>query len=357
MREERKPQEPGTPPKALQAAGKAAADKKREKPGKPFIAPRGAAAGIAAAALAFALFVLGAAGLLSTNQMRYLLQIYLYIALGQAWNLLSGFAGMTSLGQQLYVGLAGYAVAVATSTFALSAAFGIALGIGASVLAALLLSFVLFRTEGMYFAIATWVAAEAMEKAFLNMEFVGQGSGMTVRLSPYPSVRWIYLASLLVCAFSVAAVGLLLRSRLGLGLMAMRDDPFAAAASGINLRKARLTVYLLAAAISALAGSVFFINKGTIYPDSGFSTGWTVSSVFICIIGGTGTVAGPVAGAVVYVLLGEYLAHYPGWSNIMLGAITLLVIFFMPEGAAGFIRKKTGISLFSGRRLPGSSRP
>ena len=338
------------------SSGEGTVTRKRKTPDrnrKISFFPRGAAAGIAVSAAAIVLFIMGAAGMWSTNQMRYLLQIFLYIALGQAWNLLSGFAGMTSLGQQLYVGLAGYAVAVATTTLGLSPISGIVLGTAASILTALLLSIVLFRMEGMYFAIATWVAAEAMEKVFLNMEFVGQGSGMTVRISPYPSVRWIYMAALLVCSLSTAVVCLILHSRLGLGLMAMRDDPSAAAASGINITRVRLSVYLLAAMISALAGSVFFINKGTIYPESGFSTGWTVSSVFICIIGGTGTAAGPVAGAVIYVFLGEFLAHYPGWSNIMLGAITLVVIFFMPEGAAGFVRKKTGISLFSGRRSSG----
>lgn len=314
--------------------------------------PREYSTYIAVAVLAAVLLLPGVTGLIPSNLMRYLLQIFLYIALGQAWNLLSGFAGMTSLGQQLYIGLAGYAVAAATGTMGLSPLAGIAMGTGAGILTALLMSLVLFRTEGMYFSIATWIAAEAMEKAFLNWEYVGQGSGMTVRIVPYPSVRWIYAASLLVCCFSVLAVCFVLHSRLGLGLMAIRDDPSAAAASGINLTRTKLCVYVLAAVICALAGSVFFINKGTIYPESGFSTGWTVSSVFICIIGGTGTVTGPVAGAVLYVLLGEFLAHYPGWSNIMLGLVTLLMIFFAPEGIAGFLRKRTGINLFSGRRYP-----
>ena len=315
---------------------------------------RGLSQGAAAYSGLFLLFVIlflsGTAGLLSTNLMRYLLQIFLYIALGQAWNLLSGFAGMTSLGQQLYIGLAGYAVAVATASLGLSPYAGIGLGIAAGILVSAALSLILFRMEGMYFAIATWIAAEAVEKVFLNTEYVGQGSGMTVRIVPYPSVTWIYLASILICCFSIASVCLVLHSRLGLGLMAMRDDPAAAQACGVNLVKARLSVYILAAVICALTGSLFFIHKGTIYPESGFSSGWTVSSVFICIIGGTGTIAGPAAGAVLYVLLGEFLAHYPGWSNIMLGAVTLLVIFFLPEGIAGFIHKKTGISLFTRRR-------
>ncbi|MCR5138410.1 MAG: branched-chain amino acid ABC transporter permease [Oscillospiraceae bacterium] len=290
------------------------------------------------------LYALGFSGILPANVMRYLLQIFLYIALGEAWNLMSGFAGMTSLGQQLYVGLAGYAAAILTGIYMQPLPTVLPAAALVCVIAAIPVSAILFRMQGMYFAVATWVAAEAAEKLFLNWKFVGQGSGMTIRLSPYPSVGVIYLLALTVCMLAVLTVYRITRSRLGMGLLAMRDDPVAAASIGLNLTRTRLTVYLLAALISGLAGSVFFLNKGMIYPESGFSISWTVSVVFVCIIGGAGTVAGPVIGAVIYVLLREYLAHYPGWSNIMLGAITLLVIFFFPEGIAGALKKKKRIN-------------
>lgn len=291
------------------------------------------------AALVLLLYIPGFTGVLSSNIMRYLLQIFLYIALGEAWNLLSGYAGMTSLGQQLYVGLAGYSVAVMTSLYNRPLFSGIMLSAVTALAAGFVLSFILFRMEGMYFAIGTWVAAEAMEKAFLNWKFINQGSGMTVRLTPYPSISRIYLLALTVCLISIILVCAVLRSKLGLGLMAMRDDPRAAASSGVNLRRSRLIVYELAALISALAGSIFFLNKGTVYPDSGFSVGWTISCVFICITGGTGTVAGPVAGAVLYVLQREILAHFPGWSNILMGALTLIIIFFFPGGIVGTLKE------------------
>ncbi len=302
------------------------------------------------------LFILGASGALPTNAMRYLLQIFLYIALGEAWNLLSSFAGMTSLGQQLYVGIAGYAVAVMTSLYSQSLLIGVLVGVAASVVVALLLSQIFFRMEGMYLAIATWVAAEAMEKIFLNWDYVGQGSGMNVQLTPYPSITELYLLALIVGLASLVLVCVVLRSKLGLGLMAMRDDPSAAATIGISIKRSRLVVYLLAAVLCALAGAVFFTNKGTIYPDSGFSIGWTVSIIFVCIIGGSGTVLGPVAGSILYVLLREFLAHFPGWSNIMLGVITLLVILFMPKGIIGTLQSKLGFDPFSPRRDPGANR-
>ena len=289
------------------------------------------------AVLCVGLYAAGLTGILSGNVMRYLLQIFLYIALGESWNLLSGFAGMTSLGQQLYVGLAGYSVTIVTSLWGLPFSLGLLLGALVSAVTAFLLSLILFRMKGMYFAIATWVAAEAAQKLFLNWKYVNQGGGMTVRIVPYPDLFRLYALALTLCLLTLLLISLVLRSRLGLGLMAMRDDADAASTVGVNLYRSRLIVYILAAALTAVAGGVFFINKGVIYPESGFSVTWTVSGVFICIIGGTGTLLGPVIGSVVYVLLQEFLAHYPGWSNIMLGLITILVIRFLPGGLVSLI--------------------
>ena len=289
---------------------------------------------LALAALCAFLFAAGFGGILSTNAMRYLMQIFLYICLGEAWNLLGGFAGMTSLGQQLYIGIAGYSVAMVTTLWHLPFWAGILLGMAASMLIAALLSPVLFRMKGMYFAIATWIAAEAAQKVFLDWKYVGQGAGMTIRIVPYPDLSRIYIMSLVLCILVLLLLSKLMRSKLGLGLMAMRDHPTAASTIGVNLFRTRFLVYETAAALTALAGAVFFIHKGVIYPESGFSISWTVSAVFIGIIGGTGTVEGPVIGAVIYVLLQEVLAHYPAWSNIMLGVTTILVICFMPGGIA-----------------------
>ena len=304
------------------------------------VSPTGASRirGALLALLCVGLYAAGLTGVLSSNVMRYLLQIFLYISLGEAWNLLSGYAGMTSLGQQLYVGLSGYAVAIVTSLWGLRFSLGLLLGAAVSAAVAVVLSLILFRMKGMYFAIATWVAAEAAQKLFLNWKYVNQGGGMTVRIVPYPDIFRIYVMALTLCLLTLIFVSLVLRSRLGLGLMAMRDDPEAAASIGVQLFRSRLSVYFLAAMLTALAGGIFFINKGVIYPESGFSVIWTVSSVFICIIGGTGTIAGPVIGAVVYVLLQEFLAHYPGWSNIMLGLVTILVIRFLPGGLISLAR-------------------
>ena len=298
-----------------------------------------------------ALYVLSITGVFSSNLMRYLMNIFLYITMGEMWNLLSGFTGMTSLGNQTFIGLAGFSVAVMTSTYHTSIWVGIAVGFGIAIIISLLLSFVLFRMRGMYFAIATWVVAEAICLWFKSWQFVNMGGGMSVRARPYPSTPDIYLMALTLCIIAMIVVYALLRTKTGLGLTAMRDDADASSSVGVNIFKSKLLVYVIAAAFTALAGAVFFINKGTIYPDSGFDISWTVSMVFIVIIGGVGTVSGPVVGAIIYVLLSEILAKLPGWSNIILGAIAILVIIFLPDGIMGTLQKKLHFELFSQKRF------
>jgi len=174
---------------------------------------------------------------------------------------------------------------------------------------------------------------------------------MSIKARPYPKTPEIYLMALTLCVIAMIVVYALLRTKTGLGLTAMRDDADAASSVGVNIFKSKLLVYVVAAAFTGLAGAVFFINKGTIYPNSGFDISWTVSMVFIVIIGGIGTVSGPIVGAIIYVLLSEVLAKLPGWSNIILGAIAILVIIFLPDGIMGTLQKKCHFELFSQKRF------
>ena len=306
---------------------------------------------IVCAVIVVALYVLGITGIFSNNIMRYILNILLYVTLGEMWNLLSGFTGMTSLGQQLFIGLAGYSVAVMTTSFKMSIIVGILVGAGIAVVMALLLSLILFRMRGMYFAIATWVVAEAVSVWFKSWNFVGGGGGTKITAKPYPKTIVIYLMAVTLFVIAMIVVYLLLRTKTGLGLTAMRDDADAASAVGVNIFKSKLLVYVIAALFSALAGAVFFINKGTIYPDGGFDIGWTVAMVFIVIVGGIGTVSGPIVGAIIYVVLDEFLAKFPGWSNIILGAIAILVILFLPNGIMGTLQRKLHFEIFSQKRF------
>lgn len=298
-----------------------------------------------------ALYILGITKTFSNNTMRYMFKIFLYITMGTMWNLMSGFTGMTSLGQQVFIGIAGYSVAVMTSTYKMSMWMGLLVGAVIAVVFALILSFVLFRMRGMYFAVATWLIAEAVKLWFNSWPFVKQGAGMTVAVKQIPKVRELYIYALTLMIIAIVVVFILLRTKTGLGLTAMRDDADASSSVGVNIFKSKLLCYLICSLFIALCGGLFALQKGSVLPSSSFAIDWTVSMVFIVILGGVGTMAGPILGGIIYVILSEFLAHYPGWSNIILGAIAILVIIFLPDGIIGTLQKKLNFEIFSQKRL------
>ena len=297
------------------------------------------------------LLILGMTKTFSNNTMRYLFKIFLYITMGSMWNLMSGFTGMTSLGQQVFVGIAGYSVAVMTSTYKMSMWMGLLVGAVVGVVFAFILSFVLFRMRGMYFAVATWLIAEAVKLWFNSWPFVKQGAGMTIAVKQIPKIRELYMYALILCVIALVVIYALLRTKTGLGLTAMRDDADASSSVGVNIFKSKLLCYLICSLFIALAGGLFALQKGSVLPSSSFGIDWTVAMVFIVILGGVGTMAGPILGGIIYVILSEFLAHFPGWSNIILGAIAILVIIFLPDGIIGTLQKKLNFEIFSQKRL------
>ena len=266
----------------------------------------------------------------SNNTRRILTNVFLYCTMACMWNLLSGFTGMTSLGQQTFVGVAGYSMAVMVTTYGMSYIVGWIVGGAIGAVLALVLSLILFRMRGMYFAIATWVIAEALKTWFTSWGFVGKGGGMT--MAGRPDRTMVCLLALILCVAAIVLIYFLLNSKIGLGLTAMRDDADAASSVGVNIFRSKLICFVIAGLFCALAGGLYYRYNGTILPGSGFDIEWTVSLVFIVIIGGIGTMAGPIVGTIVYIALDEFLAQYSGWSNIILGLIAILVILFRMRG-------------------------
>lgn len=297
--------------------------------------------------LVVALVVIGFVG--SNNIRRILIKVFLYCAMAVMWNLMSGYTGMTSLGQQAFIGVAGYSMAVMTTTYLASYWIGLLVGGAIGAVLALVLSVILFRMRGMYFAVATWVIAEALKTFFLSWKYVNQGGGMAVTGRPDREI--IYLVALVICVAAIVVVYILLNSKIGLGLTAMRDDADAASSVGVNIFKSKLLCFVIAGLFTALAGGWYFLNNISIYPASGYGNSWTVAVVFIVIIGGIGTMAGPIVGSVIYVALAEVLADFPGWSNIILGLIAILVILFLPDGIMGTLQKKFNFEILSQKRL------
>ena len=288
----------------------------------------------------------------SNDQLRLLIEMFLYIALACLWNFLAGYAGLVSVGQQAYVGLGGYALFALSAKAGLSPLYSLPLiGLGAALVSAPI-ALLLFRLRGAYFAITSWVVAEVFRLSAVRIVALGGGSGMSLPVSaaktlgatPHDRFVSIYLTSFALLALVLATVFLTLRSRLGLALTAIRDNELAARSNGVDVDRTKLAVYVASAAGAAMVGAVIFLQRLRISPDSGFSVNdWTALVIFMVVIGGMGAFEGPILGALIYFGLRETLSQLGPYYLIILGAVAIAVMLIEPRGLWGALRARTGL--------------
>jgi len=301
--------------------------------------------------LAALVLILGIVPLMGDQYLLFFCMLFcLYLALAQMWNLLAGYSGLISLGQQSFVGMGGYVVAVMSNYYGVYIWLGVLLGGVFSALLALFMSLFIFRMKGVYFAIGTWIFSEALLIWFSNWEYTKYGMGLFIKPNPNISMTEIFYASLIVGVGSVALVYGILRSKLGLGLMAMRDDEAVSETMGVEVFRSKLYCFLIGAFVTGSTAGILYIFQVFIQPYKAFAIDWTVKLVFIVIIGGIGTLEGPIVGAFLFVLLSQTLAEYFSVSMLILGAIAILVILIAPKGIMGTLQEKLGFEILSPRR-------
>jgi len=320
-----------------------------------------AALAAAVVALAFAPLWAGRDGL------RLLGEIFAYAALASLWNLLAGYAGLVSVGQQAFVGLGGYmlfALAILAGISPLWAIPGAGL-IGA--LAAVPVAALVFRLRGHYFAIGTWVVAEVFRLLASQVSALGGGSGtslpaaIVVAIADTRTMREfvIYWIALALAVAILALILLLLRSRYGLALTAIRDNELAAASNGVDVVRVKLVIYVFAACGTAMIGALVFLQKLRISPDAAFSVNdWTAFVIFITVIGGIGRLEGPIVGTIVFFALRQALADRGALYLLMLGVVAIAVMLKAPKGIWGLIVDRLDWQVFPlQRRLVPPPRP
>jgi branched-chain amino acid transport system permease protein len=292
-------------------------------------------------------------------EMRLLIEISYYLALAQAWNLLAGYAGLVSVGQQAYVGLGCYVFLTATAFFDISPLLALPLTGFVVSLIAVPVGLLAFRLRGAHFAIGTWVIAEVLRLIFTLIRPFGQGTGMSLPISVVRAIAEgrtareliLYYFSLGLGIGSIVLVFLWLRSRQGLALTAVRDSETAAGSIGINQHRTKVAVYLIAAFIAGLVGALVILEKVRITPAAGFSvTDWSANVIFIVVIGGIGSIEGPIVGTLVFFMLRALLADYGAWYLITLGLIAIIVMLKAPRGIWGLIGDKFNVHLFPVQR-------
>jgi branched-chain amino acid transport system permease protein len=292
------------------------------------------------------------------------------LALAQYWNLLAGYAGLVSVGQQAFVGLGGYLLFALTLHAGLDPLVAILLaGLLAGALA-LPTALVVFRLSGAYFAIGTWVMAEVYRLVFAQFKQLGGGTGTS--LPPFVTnevagIQWVkalldvrtpaardiitYWVALAFAVGTILLVYLILRSRHGLALAATRDSEAAAESVGVDNFRTKLWVYVVTAAATGMVGALIYLQKARISPDAAFSVlDWTAYVIFIVVIGGIGTIEGPIVGVLVFYVLQTNLAHFGTWYLILLGFFAILVMLFAPRGIWGHLSDRFGLVVFPIRR-------
>lgn len=329
-------------------------------------------AGTATLILALLLIILGL--ILPAFAPRSLIQDMFFIltmlTLAQIWNLLAGYGGLVSVGQQAFVGIGAYGMFAGVILLGLDPIPSILLGGIAALLLAFPTAFFAFRLQGAYFAIGTWVIAEVTRLSVAQWKALGGGTGTSlpreatsdimgvevirtlfdVREAAARDILAYWLALFLIVAV-IGGIYALLRSRIGLGLAAVRDNIEAARSVGVDSGRIKWAVFLIASFGTGLTGALIYVQTARISPDAAFSvTDWTAYVIFIVVIGGIGTIEGPILGVLVFFLLQSTLSDYGSWYLLTLGLIAIAVMLFAPRGLWGLIAARTGLSLFPTRR-------
>jgi branched-chain amino acid transport system permease protein len=286
--------------------------------------------------------------------MRLVIEFVSLLVLAQMWNLLAGYAGLVSIGQQAYVGLGGYALVVLADDVGVNPFLAVPLAGLVAVVFALPTAALVFRFQGASFAVGTWAVAEVYRLLVANSDALGRGTGRTLKaVFPLPrETRELgtYGLALAVGVGAVTAVYLYLRSRRGLGLMAVRDSEPASQSVGVDVFRTKLAVYLMAAFGTGTTGALVYLNLLRLSPDAAFSISWTAYAIFIVVIGGLGTLEGPIVGTVVFFLVRELLADYGAWYMIVLGMLAVLAMMSYPQGLWGLVAERWDLRFFPVQR-------
>jgi branched-chain amino acid transport system permease protein len=291
----------------------------------------------------------------SQGTIRDVVQICCYIAIAQMWNLLAGYAGLVSVGPQTFIGVSAYMMFVMAQLWGLNPFLSVILCLIAPLIVAIPTYGLLHRLEGAYFAIGTWVVAEAFRLATSIFSYVKSGMGMSLRvMTDYSSSERSIAVSLFSALLLLVTIGgsyWLLRSRYGLALIAMRDNPISASSQGVNVGRLRFLIWVGAAVVTGFAGAIYFMAQLHITPPAAYSGTWANVSIFIVMVGGLGSIEGVLIGACIYYFADKWFGQYGATYLVVLGLLTLFIALFARGGVWGLICKIVDAPWFPTRRV------
>jgi branched-chain amino acid transport system permease protein len=277
------------------------------------------------------------------------MEMLLVFAMAQGWNLLCGYTGLLSFGHHAFVGLGAYALFLTVNMLGASPYVSLGASALVCILVALVMALLLHRLRDAYFSIGIWVLADSLRLLFGQWEWAGSSRGVVLNAAAIDpaafadNVFWLALALALATQIGIFA---LLRSRMGLALMAIRDNEHGAASIGIAVARNRLAAFVISAAICGVAGGLYYLSVLYVDPSGGFDIDWQIKILFIVIVGGAGTLEGPVLGTLIYFALRELFRDAGDLYLIFQGATAMIVVLLAPRGIWGSIEARTGWRLF-----------
>lgn len=267
-----------------------------------------------------------------------LTSLLLLAVLAMAWNLVGGFGGQFSLGHSIFVGVGGYTTAVLMTYLQMPLYVTIVAAGIVSALAGLILSYPLLRLRGPYLAIGSLGMALAALGWMMNWDFTRASQAYPLPNAQLPDLLGLFQITTVVAVIAVLAIVGLLRSPLGLRLVALRDDEKGAASLGVRRLRTLVPVWALSGFLTGLMGALAALQKGNLTPTTAFSLQFALDAAIICVIGGLGTLTGPIIGAIVVFYLRYFTVDFADWALLIEGAIVVLVVRFIPGGIVGVVR-------------------
>lgn len=268
-----------------------------------------------------------------------LISIFTLAVLAESWNIIGGFTGYAAFGNAVFFGLGAYATGIAMVRWSWPFFGGLAFAALVAVAFALVIGLPILRLRGHYFALATLGLSEVVRRIVENMEITGGGNGMVLPI--LRNLNFFYYAMLGVLLAAIAFTWWLSRSKLGYGLVAIREDEDAAQAMGINTPLLKSTAYAASALFAGLAGGVYAYWMTYIEPPAVFQTILNVKMIVMAVFGGTGTIFGPVIGAFILTLISDALAtRLVELANLFFGVVIIVAVLFFPKGLMSLGRRR-----------------
>ena len=289
--------------------------------------------------LLFAVLLLLPVAAPSDNIIRLLFLTAVWTTASIGWNLLGGMTGQVSFGFAVFFGLGAYTTALLMQ-YGHSPYFGFVGGAAIAMLASFFIGLPTFRLRGPYFVIATIGVTEAVRVIMNNLDITGGASGYRITESkPFNPLEHYYTAIVAV-ALAVLVSTIIANSKFGLALRAIKQDQDAAADLGVNPFTSKLWIHAIAAGLTGIAGGIYARRAGFFYPGDVFAFQTGIYILLMPVIGGIGTVWGPVLGGIVFVIVEEQISvNFPNFHLLIYGLLLIVIILLEPDGLLGLLRR------------------